>query len=306
MAGYPERQRRKELSSPRATTEEFTERRIDLLRSVAHPSHPHRSSTPVGAKSLRAKVRAAEASSTTVLLKASDVVIEAEFGELTPCEFPIWTSTPVPVEIPPEGSKRFVVQPFSGLVAEKAANGELPGIVKFPVYREQGLASAEAFDGLPVHGGSLILTKAPLAALATLVSGVVDGRLVQTHCVLPLWSNGAAVLVRLDWCEGECGEGSPNPEWHMNASTGLPAALGLAELEAASRLPVEATHCLYQIHITPWLLGAQLLEDKGQATEHRVWQREWQFDDFSAFSDALTRITCGLLGTDPTDRGDAA
>jgi len=249
---------------------------------------------------VEAKVRKSNNGSTGLLIKAHDIVVQTEFGELASCEFPIWTSSPVPVEIPPGGTKSFVVGPFSGSVTQKAADGAFPNIVKFPVYREQGVASAAAFRELAGDASSQLLTKVPLVALATVVSGVVDGRLVQTHSVLPLWNDGSAVLVRLDWLAGDPAEGAPNPEWHMHASTGLPAKLGLEQLEQISRLPENATCCRYQIHMTPWLLGAQLLGDKGHEIEHPVWQREWPYEAFDAFSEALRRITGGLRGRVPS------
>ncbi|HOC41862.1 MAG TPA: hypothetical protein PKJ99_02500 [Thermoanaerobaculales bacterium] len=252
------------------------------------------------------KVRDRGANATSLLIKARDIVIQTEFSELASCEFPIWTSAPVPVEIPPDGAKSFVVGAFSGSVTEKALSGDLPNIIKFPVYKQLRVATRQAYDELTSIDGVPVLARVPLAALATEVSGVVDGRLVQTHCVLPLWKDGSAVLVRLDWSEGEPAEGTPNPEWHMKASTGMPVSVGLEQLEKASRLPATATRCRYQIHVTPWLLGAELLADKGQETPHEVWQRAWQFDDFAEFSSALSRITAGFLGSGPSDPQRAA
>lgn len=253
-----------------------------------------------------AKVRRSSENSTSLLIKVRDMVIQTEFTDLASCEFPIWSSAPVPVEIPPDGSKSYVVGPFSGSVTEKAKDGGFPNVIKFPVYKEQGIATANAYESLSGSNGNPILAKMPLAALATVVSGVVDGKLVQTHCVLPLWNDGSAVLVRLDWFEGEASEGTPNPEWHMTASTGLPAARGLAELEKASRLPSNATCCRYLIHLSPWLLVATLLEDKGQEIQDQIWQREWSFDGFAEFSEALGRITGGLLESSASRHRDAA
>lgn len=248
---------------------------------------------------VEAKVRCSGPDSTNLLIRARDVAVQAEFAELSACEFPIWTSAPVLVEIPPEGTKRFVVGAFSGSVTQKTATGDFPNVLKFPVYRKQTLVGVNAYDQLRISADTQLLTKMPLAAVATVVSGVVDGRLVQSHCVLPLWHDGSAVLVSLDWMEGEPAEGTPNPEWYMRASSGVPARLGLEQLHEASKLPPRATHCHYQVHFTPWVLGAALLEDKGQETMHRIWQREWTFDRVADFSDALDQIRRGLVGIDP-------
>jgi hypothetical protein len=255
---------------------------------------------------VQAKIRSSSPDSTRVLIRAHHTAIQTEFGQLVPCEFPIWSSAPVRVEIPPSGTKSFVVGPFSGSITQKPESGDFPTIIKFPVYREQQIVPAMAYDELDSLSADALLVKMPVAALATTVSGVDDGRLVQVHCVLPFWNDGSSVLVRLDWFEGEPGEGMPNPEWHMTASNGVPARLGLAELRDASRLSPLATHCRHQINLTPWVLGAHLLSDKGQETPHPVWQREWAFDRPADFSAALEIITRGLLGIDPSGARNAA
>lgn len=248
---------------------------------------------------VEAKVRCSGPDSTNLLIRTRDVAVQAEFAELSRCEFPVWTSAPVPLEIPPEGAKTFIVGAFSGTVTQKAATGDFPNIVKFPVYRKQAIVAVNAYDELSAAAGAPLLTKMPLAAIATMVSGVVDGKLMQSHAVLPFWNDGSTVLVTLDWMEGEPAEGTPNPEWYMRASGGVPARLGLERLHEASRLSSRATHCRYQIHFTPWVLGAALLDDKGQETVHPVWQREWTFDDAGDFSLALDQIRRGLVGIDP-------
>ncbi len=255
---------------------------------------------------VEAKVRKSSANSTGLLIRAAGLFVQAEFGELAPCDFPVHASTPIPVEIPPSGVKSFVVGPFSGAGSRKSGEDDYPHTIKFPVYKGQDLATREDFERQEGDGGSHKLTKIPVLALATGVYGVVDDKAVQTHCVLPIWSDGSAVLVRLDWSEGEASEGMPNPEWHMSASTGLPAALGLEHLDKVSRLPLNARLCRYDLHLTPWLLGAKLLEDKGTATPHPIWSREWCFETFADFSCALKRITDGLLGAERSNPTRAA
>lgn len=253
-----------------------------------------------------AKVRKSSASSTSLVIRSGDIVVETEFAELAPCEFPIWTSSPVYVEIPPNGTRSFVVGPFSGSVSHGTTDGGYPHTIKFPVYREQEIASFRSHQALSNDGASQTLAKVPIVALATAVSGIVDGKLVQTHYVLPIWNDGSSVLVTLDYCEGESAEGTPNPEWHLRASTGRPAALGLQDLVQASHLSPNATCCRYKIHATPWILGAQFLSDQGTLTRNRIWQREWTFDSDETFSNALDRITTGLLRPAGSNREDAA
>jgi len=253
-----------------------------------------------------ARVRKSSASSTSLLIRSGDIVVETEFAELAPCEFPVWTSSPVYVEIPPDGTKSFIVGPFSGSVSQGTTDGGYPHTIKFPVYGEQAIASFRSYQALSNDGAGQILAKVPIVALATAVSGVVDGKLIQTHRVLPIWNDGSSVLVTLDYFEGESAEGTPNPEWHMHASTGRPAALGLQDLAQASHLPANAAYCRYQLHATPWLLGAQFLNDQGTLTLNRIWQREWAFDSDEKFSNALNRITTGLLRPASSNREDAA
>lgn len=257
-------------------------------------------------KPIQAKVRSSSADSTKLLIKARDVAVQAEFAELSPCDFPVWTSAPVHVEIPLEGTKRFIIGAFSGSVTEKAATGDFPNIVKFPVYGKQGVVPVTAYDELPISAATQALTKTPLAAIATAVSGVVDGKLVQAHSVLPLWNDGSAVLVTLDWVEGEPAEGTPNPEWYLRASGGVPARLGLQHLHDTSSLPPGATNCRHLVYFSPWVLGARLLDDEGRATKHRIWQREWAFNSAADFSNALGQITRGLMGIDTSNTKEAA
>jgi len=255
---------------------------------------------------VEAKVKKSNGSITALLIKTGEIVIQTEFVELAPCEFPIWASAPVQVEIPPNGVKSFCVGPFSGAVAQKRADGDFPQVIKFPVYREQGTASEADYRSLVSKGPEQALTKMPIIAVATSVSGVVDGKLVQTHCVLPIWNDGAVVLVVLDWFEGEPAEGSPNPEWHLRASTGCPMEVGLHDLAQASCVPTNAQHCRYEIHLTPWLLGAQLLKDKGTEIANQIWQRQWAFDGKEEFSNALCCLINGLSGSGPSSPSRAA
>lgn len=248
---------------------------------------------------VEAKVRSSGPDSTSLLIRARGVAIEAEFGELMPCEFPIWTSRPVAVEIPPGGTKSFLVGPFSGAVTQKAATGDFPNVVRFPVYRKQEAVPVDAYDEFGGQRPAQVLAKVPIVALATTVSGVVEDRLVQRHAVLPFWSDGSSVLVTLDWHAGEPAEGATSPEWHLHASAGLPARLGLERLHDVSRLPPGEAHGRYQIHASPWALVARFLQDKGQELAHPIWQREWTFDRYDDFENALGLIRSGLAIEEP-------
>jgi len=252
------------------------------------------------------KVTRGSAGSIGLLIKVGGLVIQTEYGELAACEFPVRSSSPIQVEIPPDGTKSFIGGPFSGALPQQRMDGDYPSAIKFPVYKGQELASLQSYEHRPADGNGSALAKIPIVALAAGVRGAVDGRGFQTHGVLPIWSDGSAVLVRLDWYEGEPSEGTPNPEWHMSASSGMPAVLGLEQLEQASTLPQAAEPCLFHLNLTPWRLGAELLGDPGIEIPHRVWQREWQFHTAEEFSAALSRVTGGLLRPESVSRKDAA
>lgn len=257
-------------------------------------------------KPVEAKVRAHGSGSTTLVIQAGGLAVQTEFAETLPCEFPIWSSAPVPVELSLDGTKNLVIGPFSGTVAPKSVTGDFPNVVKFPVYANQAVVPAQAYHDLPSPAPAHILAKMPVAALATVVSGVVRDKLVQIHRVVPIWNDGSAVLVTLSWYEGEPAEGTPNPEWHMRATSGLPAGVAIEELRSASRLPQGANHCRYQLHVSPWIFGARLLGEPGQEMLHPIWQREWAFGLPAEFSAALEQITGRLLGGDPSATRAAA
>lgn len=248
-------------------------------------------------KPIEAKVRSGKTSPTSLVIKAGDIVIQAEFSDLAPCEFPIWSTAPVWVELPPEGTKDFVVCSPSGSVKQKTASPEFPNVIKFPKYAEQDVADPAMYGKVGAEGVHPTLSKVPVVAFASVVSGVVDGKLVQTHCILPVWADSSSVLVRLLWWDGDPADSSPNPEWHMKSSPGMPVDAGLAEFVKASGLPSDATCCRYELRATPWLLAAHLLGEKGHETGHPVWQREWFFDGHEEFSNALDRIKSRLLET---------
>lgn len=252
------------------------------------------------------KVTRGSAGSIGLLIKAGGLVIQTEYGELSACEFPVRSSSPIQVEIPPDGTKSFLGGPFSGAFSPQSGDGDYPNTIKFPVYKGQDVVSLQSYDHRPADGDGRALAKIPIVAIGAGIRGAVDGRVFQTHGVLPIWSDGSAVLVRLDWYEGEPSEGTPNPEWHLSASSGMPAGLGLEQLERASVLPPTAEPCLFHLHLTPWRLGAALLGDEGIEIPNRVWQREWQFHTPEEFSAALSRVTGGLLRPESVSRKDAA
>lgn len=258
------------------------------------------------------KILGSHPNSTSLLIRAGETVIKTEFAELAPCRFPVWTSTPIDVEIPPNGTKDFLVGPFSGSTKQKTSNNDFPTTIRFPIYKTQDVSNMmtfKEFRGVPANGkdANNPFSKVPAMAIATAVSGKLDGeKRIETHCVLPVWDDGTVVLVTLDWFEGEPSEGTPGPEWHMSASAGLPLEVGLKNLEQSSRLPTNTKNCMYHLNFSPWLLGSKLFGDEGKENPHKIWQREWQFTDCAEFSVIFRRIREGLVGTEPSGPPAAA
>jgi hypothetical protein len=261
---------------------------------------------------VEAKLRRNCAGSTSLLIRAGDKVIQTEFSELTPCEFSLWTSSPILVEIPPNGTKDFVAGLFSDRHIKKTTNGDYPHTIKFPIYAHQDISNIQTYAELPSrtdtdNDPSNTFAKVPLITIGTAVSGKVDGEvLVETHCVLPVWNDGSTVLVTLNWFEGESAEGTPNPEWHMRASTGLPFEMSMENLVQSSQLPTNAKNCLYHLHFSPWLLGSQILGNNGVDSKHKIWQREWRFSEYDEFSSVLSRLRAGLMENDPSELPNVA
>jgi hypothetical protein len=242
------------------------------------------------------KVNKGRGSSTGVLIRNGDEVIQTEFSELVPCEFPIHARTPVHVEIPPNGIKSSSPGLF-GFPEQNANDGDYPHTLRFPVYHGQETVTLRAYDAFKTDGAGQALAKVPVVAIATSVFSIEDGKVAQTHSVLPIWNDGSSVLIKLVLSEGEVSEGTPNPEWHMSASGGLPLSMGLDQLERVSRPPAGAQASRFELHLTPWLLAARLLQNEGKPTSHRVWQRGWRFETAGDFSAALSRITGSLRGS---------
>lgn len=253
------------------------------------------------AKKMDAKVVGGGRSSTKLLIKAGANVIRAEFSELVPYKIPVWTSAPIEVEIPRNGTRDYSIGPFVGASPMKAAKEEFPDTILFPKYTVQDVAPAGSFDEMKNDTKSdqdaeLSIAKIPLVALSTTVSGLVAGeKRVETHCILPIWNDGASLLVKLDWIDGEPSEGTPNPEMRMRTTAGMPLVMGLRNLEQASRLPESTCDCVYRVKFSPWLLGARLLGSKGKEIGGEIWRREWEFTDRAKFIKALNLIEENLI-----------
>ncbi|HPC12031.1 MAG TPA: hypothetical protein PK112_08025, partial [candidate division Zixibacteria bacterium] len=99
------------------------------------------------------KVLAQHGPSTHLLIKAGDTVVQANYAEVAPCAFPVWTGAPVYVEIPAHGVKNSVPGSFSRAPEPQDASGELPNIIKFPVYTHQEETALQEFEDLAGPSG---------------------------------------------------------------------------------------------------------------------------------------------------------
>lgn len=234
------------------------------------------------------------------LLRVGDIVVEVDCSEVAPCTFPVWASSPILVEIPPSGVKNYKTGLSSEDSIQKDRERALPLAIKFPVYTHQTDSTLSAFENIPESadsGNNGIDLREPVLAVAITTSGLAEGnKRVERHCVLPVWNDGTTVPMTLDWYEGEPAEGTPNPEWHLSAPKGMPLTLGLQSLQKSAQLPAGVDGSGYRLFISPWKIGATVLDNAGQETSHKIWQREWSFTDFAEFQRALGRICDVLLG----------
>lgn len=251
---------------------------------------------------VEAKILKQQGNSTDLLIRAGDSVVQVTYAELAPCEFPVWARSPVNVEVPPNGVKHHVAGVSSESFVRKHADGLLPNTIKFPVYARQTSSTLEAFNRLPElsprsNSSSVALSREPLIAVGITARGsMLDGKQVETHAVLPIWHDGTAVMVTLNWYDGEPSEGTPNPEWYLRGTEGMPLAAGLRTLQEYSLLPASLSDCRYSLHMSPCKIGETVLDGPGQPTTHKIWQRAWQFTDVVDFQVALGRVCDQLLG----------
>lgn len=253
-------------------------------------------------KSVEARISKREGGVIDLLIRVGDSVVKATYSELAACAFPVWTSTPIHVEIPLDG-QRSSISAGMGLDEDvlKDIDGGFPNIIKFPVYHQQANSTIEEFESLsdisPKQTGTgSIISREPLVTVGISALGLMAGtKHVETHSVLPIWADGMSVIVTMNWCENEHAEGSPNPEWHLHSSKGMPLEEGMRRLMNTNLLSENVTNCVYRINISPWKLGANILGNAGKETQHQIWQREWKFTNNNEFQIALGRLHDSIL-----------
>jgi len=245
---------------------------------------------------LEVKAKQGQGNYTEIIIKIGSTVVGTRFDELIPCHFPIQTSQPVYVEIPPSGSKGSTSSFFAETAASSFPENDYPHSIRFPLYQRQeniSLCHWEAF----VSDASMALSQVPVIAIAAGALCLEADAVVRKYSVLPVWNDTSSVLVRLAVMQNQLSEASLNPPWQMTVSEGMPLCMGMEQFENNLAAADGNPQSPFELHFTPWLLGARLLGSEGKPIAHRVSQRAWTFDSAEEFFAALRRITGSLRGT---------
>lgn len=233
---------------------------------------------------------------TVVFFKRRDTVIKGHFSEVVRGEFPLTHYEAVPLQLPPGGSTSNMMQRFlrHPSVTE---DGGFVDIIHLPLYSAESLSDTRALEDSsksrrPTRSGeTAVIAKTPLLVIATRgCTSMDDGRYSQVVNVLPIWSDGTAVLLELDWCEGNPCEDCINPEWHLRASTGLLLDQGLAQFVDCSKMFPGWEKCRFHMYVIPSLLGGQILPDRREQGPSPLWPHQWTFATCDELRSAVHRF----------------
>ena len=234
--------------------------------------------------------------SAELVIRAADVTIRTEFRDLVACAFPTGTTPPIHVSLKASGSSAFKLAPGVSAGRKPEDDGSWHSVL-FPVYQNQAIVDRRIFEQTSRSSVGQVLTRMPVAALAAGAIAEVDGTLYETHCVLPIWNDGSAILVRLDWFRSY----TKNPPlWRVSSSSGLPVTAALRQFAEVPPVATLGKPLRYRLCVSPRLLGAELLGYEGRDLRERIWQREWRYDAFDVFSDDISRIVRALLDAGPS------
>jgi len=253
---------------------------------------------------IRTKVMPHENAHTRILLGLGEKVVEASFAKSCPLIFPILTNTAIPVSIPENGSRAHVVfPPMGGIAASEPDSLDLP--LKFPLYLSESEKEVQALDAAePITSKNNKRASninqpgndSPVIAIATKISGALDGRLVQAVRVLPVWADGTCVMISLDWTEGCADEGTPNPEWFIKTSKGFQLLHGMKRLARGWPRIFLLDDLRYSILMAPHTLGKLLVSKDGMERQDDVWKYEWQTSSHEQFNQSMARLMRNILG----------
>ncbi|MFC1986336.1 hypothetical protein ACFLWC_05030 [Chloroflexota bacterium] len=111
--------------------------------------------------------------------------------------------------------------------------------------------------------------------------------------VFAVWTDGASVLLELDWCEGSL-EDCVSPEWHLRASSFLKIRDGLDRLRRVCRNSPMWEDCSFYLYVIPSFLGSYLLV-RGKSIASKIWQEEWSYPKRAELMDASSQVIATIV-----------
>lgn len=232
----------------------------------------------------------------STLIKLGKVVIRTEWSETIPGEFPITEWRSIPLQIPSDGFKKYILGSLPGGV--RTGSAEALEVIHLPVYIGEDICDARIFEEAPGDAsGAKSRGKIPVATIATKACGEcsISGIQTQSLSVLPIWSDGTSIVLELEWYEGDPMEGNINPEWHIQATPRLSVKEGLQKLkESSTQTSIADKHCCCCLHVKPVSLGTHVLGE-GRAnscsSRNNIWPQLWKFDTREKMLNAIDRLS---------------
>lgn len=233
-----------------------------------------------------------------VVFLLEGTTIKTEIAEIAPGEFPIEAWGSFPLEVPETGFKKDMggrIPSVFGLRLE-STKWDNSRIVSIPRYKKAQKLHPKTVKRMlaPVKKGSFP-ENIPTVTLAVRTCGCYcDERRAQGVSVLPTWSDGTAVLLELDWCEGAA-EDCVNPEWYLKASERLELKDGLHRLRQSCARSPSWEGCSFFLYFNPSFLGDYLL-GRGRDIPNRTWQREWKYSEHETMMNGLDQVIDRIWG----------
>lgn len=229
------------------------------------------------------------------LFNLKGVVLRTEIVGIVPGEFPVDAWHPLLLEIPEGGSKACISGRFPGLLVSSSASPvewDESRVVSLPIYenteryRQKTLGSVMASKEFP--------NAVPIVTIANRYDGYYcDQRRAQVVSVFAVWTDGASVLLELDWCEGSL-EDCVSPEWHLRASSFLTIRDGLDRFSRVCRNSPMWEDCSFYLYVIPPFLGSYLL-GRGKRIASKIWQEEWSYPKHAELMDASSQVIATIV-----------
>ena len=111
--------------------------------------------------------------------------------------------------------------------------------------------------------------------------------------VFAVHTDGASVLLELDWCEGSL-EDCVSPEWHLRASSFLTMKDGLDRFRRVCHNSPMWEDCSFYLYVIPPFLGSYLLS-RGKRMTSKIWQEEWSYPKHAELMDASSQVIATIV-----------